>query len=97
MFAVVNSKKPEGHAYNTKIEKAEKGINYLVVLPTDADESKYSDEVAEKYQVIKAWVDMIAQNEAEKLQVTDKLTNYDVAGAAGVNYSETFDASYSSS
>ena len=97
LFAVVNSKKPEGHAYNTKIEKAEKGINYLVVLPTDADESKYSDEVAEKYQVIKAWVDMIAQNEAEKLQVTDKLTNYDVAGAAGVNYSETFDASYSSS
>ena len=97
MFAVVNSKKPEGHAYNTKIEKAEKGINYLVVLPTDADESKYSDEVAEKYQVIKAWVDMIAKNEAEKMNARDLMTNYDVAGAAGVNYSETFDASYSDS
>ena len=97
MFAVVNSKKPEGHAYNTKIEKAEKGINYLVVLPTDADESKYSDEVAEKYEVIKAWVDMIAKNEAEKMNARDLMTNYDVAGAAGVNYSETFDASYSDS
>ena len=97
MFAVVNSKKPEGHAYNTTIEKAEKGINYLVVLPTDADESKYSDEVAEKYEVIKTWVDMIAKNEAEKMNARDLMTNYDVAGAAGVNYSETFDASYSDS
>ena len=96
-FAVVNSKKPEGHAYNTKIEEAEKGINYLIVLPTDADESKYSDQVAEKYQVIKAWIDMIARNEGEKLSAHDLLTNYDVAGAAGVNYSETFDASFSNS
>ena len=97
MFAVVNSKKPEGHAYNTTIEEAEKGINYLIVLPTDADESKYSDQVAEKYQVIKAWIDMIARNEGEKLSAHDLLTNYDVAGAAGVNYSETFDASFSNS
>ena len=97
MFAVVNSKKPEGHAYNTKIEKAEKGINYLVVLPTDADESKYSDEVAQKYSVIKSWLEMIAQNEGEKLGADDLLTNYDVAGAAGVNYSETFDSNYSTS
>ena len=96
-FAVVNSKKPEGHAYNTKIEEAEKGINYLIVLPTDADESDFSDQVAEKYQVIKAWIDMIARNEGEKLSAHDLLTNYDVAGAAGVNYSETFDASFSNS
>ena len=40
---------------------------------------------------------MISQNEGEKLQVRDLLANYDVGGAAGVNYSETFDASYTNS
>ena len=97
-FAVINSKdKLNGHAYNDTIDVAEPGINYLVVLPKDSKASDFSDEVGEKYQVIKAWMDMIAQNEAEKLQVLDKMINYDVAGAAGVNYSETFDASYSTS
>ena len=99
-FAVVNKKvdgKIDGHPYNRTIEKAQPGINYLVVLPKDASEDDYSDEVEEKYQVIKAWTDMIAQNEDEKMHVRDLLNNFDVAGAAGVNYSETFDASYSSS
>ena len=96
LFAVVN-KKIEDHAYNTTIDKAEPGINYLVVLPKDKEESDFNDEVAAKYGVIKAWVDMIAQNEAEKLTVRDLMVNYDVAGAQGVNYSETFDASFSNS
>ena len=100
MFAVVNKKvdgKIDGHPYNRTIDKAQPGINYLVVLPKDASEADYSDEVEEKYQVIKAWADMIARNEKEKLNAMDKLNNFDVAGAAGVNYSETFDASYSTS
>ena len=99
-FAVVNKKvdgKVDGHPYNVTIDTPQPGINYLVVLPANASEADYSDEVEEKYQVIKAWADMIARNEAEKLQVRDKVNNYDIAGAAGVNYSETFDASYSSS
>ena len=99
-FAVVNKKvngKVDGHPYNVTIDKPQPGINYLVVLPKDAKEADYSDEVEEKYRVIKAWADMIAKNEAEKLQAHDKMINYDVAGAAGVNHSETFDASYSSS
>ena len=95
-FAVVN-KKVDGHPYNTTIDTPKPGINYLVVLPSGASEADYSDEVEEKYQVIKAWADMIARNEKEKLNAMDKLNNFDVAGAAGVNYSETFDASYSSS
>ena len=100
MFAVVNKKvdgKVDGHPYNVTIDTAQPGINYLVVLPTNASEQDYSDEVEEKYQVIKAWADMIAKNENEKLHVRNKLNNYDIAGSAGVNYSETFDASYSSS
>ena len=99
-FAVVNKKengKVDGHAYNITIDTPQPGINYLIVLPENASENDYSDEVEEKYLIIKAWADMIAKNENEKLHVRDKLNNFDVAGAAGVNYSETFDASYSSS
>ena len=93
-FAVVN-KPIEGHAYNTSIATPQEGINYLVVLPTGKEEKDFSDEIIEKYQVIKAWLEMIAQNEGEKLTARDLVANYDVAGTQGVNYSETFDNNYS--
>ena len=93
-FAVVN-RPIDGHAYNTDIDTPQKGINYLVVLPTGKKESDFSDEVTEKYQIIKAWLEMIAQNEGEKLTARDLVANYDVAGTQGVNYSETFDNNYS--
>lgn len=95
-FAVVN-KKLYDREYNDSIDTAQDGINYLVVLPKGKKRSDFTDEVTEKYQVIKAWLEMISQNEGEKLQTRDLLANYDVGGAAGVNYSETFDASYSNS
>ena len=98
MFAVVNSKdKLNGHAYNDFIDVAQEGINYLVVIPKGKEPGEFSDEIVEKYQVIKAWTDMIAKNEHDKLHARDLLANYDIAGAAGVNYSETFDVSYSNS
>ncbi|MBQ7443880.1 MAG: fibronectin type III domain-containing protein [Bacteroidaceae bacterium] len=97
LFAVVNSKKIDGHAYNDTIDKPEKGINYLVVLPSGKTSEDFSDEVIEKYQTIKAWIQMIAQNEGEKMTVHDLVANYDVAGTAGVNYSETFASNFSTS
>ena len=93
-FAVVN-KPIDGHAYNTSIATPQEGINYLVVLPEGKEEKDFSDEVTEKYQIIKAWLEMIAQNEGEKLTARDLVANYDVAGTQGVNYSETFDNNYS--
>ena len=93
-FAVVN-KPIDGHAYNTSIATPQEGINYLVVLPKGKEEKDFSDEVTEKYQIIKAWLEMIAQNEGEKLTARDLVANYDVAGTQGVNYSETFDNNYS--
>ena len=95
-FAVPNTKNGS-HYFNLDQDTASTGINYLVVLPAKADTSKFSDEVVEKYEVIKAWIDMISQNEAEKLQALDLLANYDVAGAQGINYSETFDVGYNES
>ena len=96
MFAVVN-KQLSDRAYNYNIDKAEKGINYMVVIPNGTSPDQFNDEVTEKYQIIKAWTEMIAQNEYEKLQANDLLTNYDIAGAQGVNYSETFDSNFSNS
>ena len=96
MFAVVN-KQLSDRAYNYDIDKAEKGINYMVVIPNGTSPDQFNDEVTEKYQIIKAWTEMIAQNEYEKLQASDLLTNYDIAGAQGVNYSETFDSNFSNS
>ena len=96
MFAVVN-KQLSDRAYNYNIDKAEKGINYMVVIPNGTSPDQFNDEVTEKYQIIKAWTEMIAQNEYEKLQASDLLTNYDIAGAQGVNYSETFDSNFSNS
>ena len=96
MFAVVN-KKLSDRAYNYNIDKAEKGINYMVVIPTGLSPNDFKDEVTEKYQILKSWTEMIAQNEMEKLHATDLLTNYDIAGAQGVNYSETFDSNFSNS
>ena len=98
-FGTVNTKTIPGHAYNTTIEKAEDGINYLVVLPSDKKnkESEFTDEVNEKFQILYAWAKFITQNEREKLTATDLVNNYDIAGAAGVNYSETYDASFSES
>ena len=93
-FAVVNKQIP-GHAYNDTIDTAKPGINYMVVRPTNTTAADFSDEVIEKYQVIKAWLEMIAQNEGEKLTARDLVANYDVAGTQGVNYSETFDNNYS--
>ena len=96
MFAVVN-KQLSDRAYNYNIDKAEKGINYMVVIPNGTSPDQFNDEVTEKYQIIKAWTEMIAQNEYEKLQASDLLTNYDIAGAQGVNYSETYDSNFSNS
>ena len=96
MFAVVN-KKLADRAYNDSIDKAEEGINYMVVRPKGTSIADFKDEVTEKYQIIKDWMEMIAQNEFEKLRANDLLTNYDIAGAQGVNYSETIGANFSES
>ena len=96
MFAVVN-KKLSDRPYNDYIDKAEKGINYMVVIPKGTSRDEFNDEVTEKYQILKAWTEMIAQNEFEKLHADNLVTNYDIAGAQGVNYSETFDNNYSES
>ena len=97
MFAVVNRQMQKDTLYNYCKDKPEKGLNYMVVIPTGKSHKDFQDEVTEKYKILLDWTEIIAQNEMEKLQAHDLLTNYDIAGAQGVNYSETFDANYAES
>ncbi len=90
-FALPNKK------YNTTEETPNDTTHYIIVLPTGADSSKYPDEIAEKGEIIYAWTKMITQNEREKLNATDLVNSFDIGGAQGVNYSETFSSSYSNS
>ena len=91
-YGMMNGK--VGDYYNTDIKTANDTINYLVVLPKGKTSTDFNDEVAEKSRIIYAWVKMITQNEHEKLYAYDHVVNYDIAGAQGVNYSETFDSNY---
>ena len=56
-----------------------------------------TDEVREKYSIIKAWIDMVALNEKEKLTAYDLVANYAVDGGSDVTYSETFETDLSKS
>ena len=83
--------------YNTDKFAADDTTHYVIVLPGNKTMNDFPDEVAEKSEIIYAWTKMITQNEREKLNASDLIGNYDIAGAQGINYSETFDSNYSNS
>ncbi|MBR4533939.1 MAG: hypothetical protein IKO85_05290 [Bacteroidaceae bacterium] len=69
------------------------GVDYEMVKPTGVT-TDFSDEAGEIHQIIFAWVQMVAQNEHEKLNATELVTNYDVDGGTRVTYSEAFGSDY---
>ena len=81
------------HFYYTSTMKPADGMNYVIHLPAGTTEQP-SDEVAEICEVIFSWLEMIAQNEYEKLQASDLLANYDVDGGSAIDYSEKFESEY---
>ena len=83
--------------YNTDVKVANDSTHYIIVLPLGKTASDFPDEIAEKSEIIYAWSKMITQNESEKLNAADLVNNFDIAGAQGVNYSETFSSNYSNS
>ena len=80
--------------FNTTKEKAEDGINYLVVRPS-SNSSNTEDKVAEFNQSMLYWAAMIAQNEKEKLSATELVRSFDIDGGSPVGYSEEFSSDYS--
>ena len=91
-FGLVNTKNDQIYYY-TSTMKEEPGMNYVIHLPTGTSK-RPDDEVAHRSQLIYAWIEMIAQNEKEKLGATELLYNYDVDGGTKVNYSEEFESEY---
>jgi len=91
-FGLVNTKGDEVFYYTSTMPE-EQGMNYVIHLPNGVTEQP-TDEVAELCQVIYAWVQMIAENENEKLRATDLVGNYDVDGGSRLSYGEAFESEY---
>ena len=73
------------------------GIKYEPVKPSawSADKAAAAlDEVDHYHGILQKWVEMIAQNEKEKMTATELVSNYDVDGGGSVNYGETFQSDY---
>ena len=91
-FGLMNTKNDKIFYYTSTMDE-EPDMNYVIHLPTGTT-TRPTDEVAEKCQIIYAWVQMVAQNEHEKLAATEYVTNYDVDGGSKVTYSEQFESDY---
>jgi len=70
------------------------GTSYKMIVPKGAPDNT-ENEVARYQQNMLKWVEMIAQNEKEKLEATDLVKNFDIDGGGSLNYSETFTSDYS--
>jgi len=69
------------------------GLDYEKIEP--AVSQGITDEVAQKLDIFKSWIEMICVNESEKLCAYDLVANYDVDGGSKVTYNETFESEYS--
>ncbi len=92
-FGTLNAKDGDPYYYTSTMPE-EPGMNYVIHLP-NGTEGTPKDEVAEKCQIIMAWLNMISENEHEKLTANDLVANYDVDGGSTLNYSENFESEYS--
>ena len=83
--------------YWSKVDKEDKtfGAEYEIIEPDGYTGNKI-DEVAHYQDNIVKWMEMIAQNEREKLTARDLVQNFDVDGGSTINYGETFTSDYSS-
>ncbi len=102
-YGVVNTKQKVAmgdqsweYYFNTTIDKAQDGINYMIVRPASGTNSlSTEDRIADFGQSILGWASMIAQNEREKLEATDLVKTFDIDGGVPLNYAEDFSSDYS--
>ena len=64
-----------------------------MIRPSDSDGTE-TDEVARYHNVLLAWIGMVAQNEREKLEATEKVQNFDIDGGSPLSYAEDFTSEY---
>ena len=66
------------------------GIKYEPVTPTN--NPNYVNELLNKYDILKSWLDIISTNEYEKLSAYDLVANYAIDGGTNMTHTETFEA-----
>ena len=100
-FGVVNTN-AKGYVYHTtgtyKADDADLSkMNYVIVLPDGDNGTTQTDTIHAICNTIGEWVNMIARNEEEKLNVSDgdRMKNFDIDGGATLSYSEDFSTEYS--
>ncbi len=98
-FGVMNTDKDGHYVYHTTNDKYKatdpSQMNYVIVLPEGDDGSKQEDRVQDICDAMYAWGAMIARNEKEKLEATDKVKNFEMDGGGSISYSEEFSTDYS--
>lgn len=82
--------------YWSKVDKEHKdfGEEYEMIVP-DGYTGQAINEVAHYKEIMLKWVEMIAQNEREKLSARDLVQSFDVDGGSTVTYGESFASEYS--
>ena len=91
-FAVMNTKDGK-HVYNLSTAPQGEEMNYVIHLPAGTSGTP-DDEVYTISQIIYAWVQMLANNEYDKLAASEHVANYDVDGGSTLSYSETFESEF---
>jgi len=91
-FAMMNMKDGKIYYYTSTMAE-DTTMNYVIHLPAGITKNP-DDEVAAISQIVYDWVQMLAQNEHEKLAATEHLANYDVDGGMTVNYGEEFESEF---
>lgn len=68
------------------------GLHYQMVVPQGKSSDQFTDSLGSLNQQILYWSKYLAQNEEEKLKVSDDnlVKNYDFDGATSIQYSESF-------
>ncbi len=98
-FGVVNTDKNGNYVYHTTNSRYQADdaslMNYIIVLPSGDDGSKQEDLVQDISDAMCSWVNMIARNEKEKLDATDKVKNFELDGGGSISYGEEFSTDYS--
>ena len=95
-FGVMNIDPESGEYVSyTSTDNERKDMNYRIILPDGKDSQSVRDSVFLINQTMLTWLNMIAQNEREKLSATDLVNNFDIDGGVGMEYSESFESEYS--
>ncbi len=98
-FATLNTDAKNNYVYNTTNKDHQhtdqSKMNYIIVLPNGDDGSVQEDKVKDICNTMSTWINMIARNEREKLEATNKMKNFEVDGGGTVSYSEDFATEYS--